>query len=1840
MMYIQTSSRSPLKKTLSSILRNIPDYHNEQMNKALKNYLDLICTSEDLSLSSIKHTTENLHLCMDNLYIGTNYILENYVNVFAFINKSLDFILESLRKDISPQEMTDVYNISLNVIKTLTVILQQFFLQLQNHLKNNDKNCILYLMNIYKCLEKLLAEESTLLNCKINCGIALPLLIKLTDMKIFSMVNNQNSMSYNFEDQFSMYVCKFPSSSQLCLWSGILAGMPIKELTRPNSNQKNFFVNIILPEIWKLTESINDSSMSLACSRIIHQWTDVACKALLEKTYFTHLSKQLSGDSMVINELLKYIWSHWDHFVDGVRHYCKAIFKNILTMHCLSTGEVPEKSQFTYKLTETLINTPWHQRGKYAMLCCLVEQMGSKVLLEISPTFPLDMLNALKERLIASHIAELSVVIYKQDFNEKQRNVWEIKWLKPLLETFCVGTKIQRDSIKEYIIPEIFKISPKSIHFIIAELTENESKYFSTLLMCIKTAQIQGVIGNNKQTDNADLWQSCLPYTVLKKALHFIDHEVQLSAFSLICNNIKTTQPFTIKEFELLKQFLPWCFTSQFPAFRQRLLAELKKLLSRIRDSGNILLKHMKRKKNDKEDVPELIKIYKAFLKWLTEFCFSSLSPGANFPRRYMALQVLLLQKYIFTSEPKLAMALYESIPNNENQAQTLFECLKDTYENNKIAILDLLKSCPSDLLNFQKKDVVKEIFQTSLILASSTKPPESLTAAYLFRLLILHNSTQEIAFNILSEFYGEHDECLQKIKTFSNSFKTTCLVVIKTLLIQLRYHLSRANISLLEAAANNPLYGIITCIRYVLADADLSSDFDKEESVCWKETLSQLITYCFETTNAVSPIVCNTSPEGHLPMDTDPETLNQLQSAVQKAIGRRFETAQIVKNLNDDYCKSFVTIDVMKTRAVTAQMLLLCSWRAHKEVSLLLGDICQKVPIAEENDNGLISCDQILKIGEFFNQQLAEVKHRGAFEQAYIGFSKLCHRLWRSSRTSLHHLPKIWLQELFDSLCGKGDLKLCPTRRSAGVPFAVQALLITEPNVTGFNCFKQAMEKLLDLSRFTENVDAQVHALNILRAIYKDTCLGELVMPFVAEGVKTSIKGFKEVHWGVQNSATLLFTALMTRIFGVNRSKDEPHKKNCMTGRVFFLHFPSLFEFLLKELQEATQEMSSSVNSRSLYLHPTLYPILLLLSRLYPSPVEGCDSNLNLICFVPFVQQAACSSIWKTRILAARALIPLLSPDECLQFLNELFQSISADDLTYQNKLHGKLLQIYYLIQEVISTNNIKDLKEDIYKTLKSNYILLVKQNPCFITRSTFLDIIYLFLSHNLIPAEMEMLHDCHKEFTIQENFCDISVPGRIQYLTLTARTSLLLMTKTLLPEDNICNLLKDVLKSSYYEVRIVALNFLHWIISDLSKPITFNAIPVSSQWKWPDVCKNKNTLLDIIVNSRCLINFLLRMMIQNETQPNCLEELYLLLSKIPSTVSVDWTANGVERLTLSEKLNWVVEKIEMTDWDDLVNAMYHLSVNIAITCYNILCENNLNSEESKQILTVLNKWMKSVYNSSNSNQSISRRMTITKILNKCSSVFLQDKKKILGHNTVFLWNAFILLLQDDEPDIRESCAHIVSCLENENDAEKCRSFTPLLALDILIKQFVHQYNESHFLHCFITLLNWMLMCDREDFLSVQGDEQPFDKGEMNVYLEEITFTNLVATHFTKILQQNTTNLKISSSYLKEALHINIDVDCNFSISDVANKCLEQAEYLLENFSKDKNLLFLSSKMIEIQIQIYQNVKVYLCIFNSTNAELKPVKTIVQQLEQYQPLSEFMNSILNNLKLCPSQLR
>lgn len=117
-----------------------------------------------------------------------------------------------------------------------------------------------------------------------------------------------------------------------------------------------------------------------------------------------------------------------------------------------------------------------------------------------------------------------------------------------------------------------------------------------------------------------------------------------------------------------------------------------------------------------------------------------------------------------------------------------------------------------------------------------------------------------------------------------------------------------------------------------------------------------------------------------------------------------------------------------------------------------------------------------------------------------------------------------------------------------------MQAILTSEPSHTGQPCLKTAMRTLLTVAQNcreptsvamtppssdstpsnTEDIttsgtqlssatvseqqpqSASVHALNILRALYRDSRLGEQVLPFIPEGVMIAIQGFSATFWPV----------------------------------------------------------------------------------------------------------------------------------------------------------------------------------------------------------------------------------------------------------------------------------------------------------------------------------------------------------------------------------------------------------------------------------------------------------------------------------------------------------------------------------------------------------------------------------------------------------------------------------------------------------------------------------------------------------------------------------------------------
>ena len=51
-----------------------------------------------------------------------------------------------------------------------------------------------------------------------------------------------------------------------------------------------------------------------------------------------------------------------------------------------------------------------------------------------------------------------------------------------------------------------------------------------------------------------------------------------------------------------------------------------------------------------------------------------------------------------------------------------------------------------------------------------------------------------------------------------------------------------------------------------------------------------------------------------------------------------------------------------------------------------------------------------------------------------------------------------------------------------------------------------------------------QVHAMNILKAVFKESSVSQALMPYIPEATIQAISGFASPYWAVRNAATQLF--------------------------------------------------------------------------------------------------------------------------------------------------------------------------------------------------------------------------------------------------------------------------------------------------------------------------------------------------------------------------------------------------------------------------------------------------------------------------------------------------------------------------------------------------------------------------------------------------------------------------------------------------------------------------------------------------------------------------------------------
>lgn len=160
--------------------------------------------------------------------------------------------------------------------------------------------------------------------------------------------------------------------------------------------------------------------------------------------------------------------------------------------------------------------------------------------------------------------------------------------------------------------------------------------------------------------------------------------------------------------------------------------------------------------------------------------------------------------------------------------------------------------------MRFQCPARLATLFQTALKLASSTRPQDCTTAAYLLRVLLDQplirqvvtqskdnlDQPQDVKQNSTSPSHAkdkdedssvnpkasEEDSAIKSESSAhgggdeeaGGDMSERYLVVLKVLMLHLKQQLEVANKSLIHAAATQPLYPTMHCIRCLLSDFDL----------------------------------------------------------------------------------------------------------------------------------------------------------------------------------------------------------------------------------------------------------------------------------------------------------------------------------------------------------------------------------------------------------------------------------------------------------------------------------------------------------------------------------------------------------------------------------------------------------------------------------------------------------------------------------------------------------------------------------------------------------------------------------------------------------------------------------------------------------------------------------------------------------------------------------------------------------------------------------------------------------------------------------------------------------
>nr|CAB3266937.1 thyroid adenoma-associated protein homolog [Phallusia mammillata] len=1307
-LFVFCMVKHPCKSILKSILKDCSDKKPAVFIHVTKAFTDLCqsCTTLDVSACQIIQTYE--------LSISSNFLNEElqYDTIIGAVDCIKQHIKVLQQNETKLPVETSVLNLLSDDLKCLNSFLNkhEFFC--------NKKAIELSLCYLQDACVYLLKQEQYEGACWNAAALLLPnLVLTVSTLSFYEMVYTVFSMEKSFTllKDTNSNLCQ---SAKLAVCNGILVFLSHEhtnlyeeqcetQQAKPNATKLCTIMMKAFDWVKLMSKCIIGIPDEIAFGRCILQWC-ITLRVHVKKVNLTN-----EDFSHVLKWIMPQICMGLDHATDLVRHQTRDALENILKVaYWLSQNELAN-FDFVRGMLVDVLKWSWHKRALYVAINCILQHVSPSNVTNHQPDIVSKILSAICDQSLAPYASNLFCTLAQTtlDLCSDEQSA-HFDFIMPILEALQKYDEHHSRLLLDYCLKKILKLfGTKGLNYIISNFAIEKDRRLNILIMCLSTAQQLGLLQKREKPLENDDWRPGVKFLVIKQALVHPSSQIRIDAFSLICNCWKPSELLQAVDLDLIVCSIPYNLTVQCPAFRQQLLCLLKKLLSRIKLNHQKVCKELL-KKNSPISCDELTAFknrYESFMKWLIDFLFDQLFEGACFSRRYVCL-ILLTTLFEISGQGQGLCPNMKTILSKD-RIDTLYRTMHDNYEENRELALKLMTSYGANALvkNHFEKNHLQEQEDCAIKQCRKTyKPEECKDAAFQLRLIV----------------------------ELSNNCLTKVLGICQSILAQLNTDLQMAETNLWQALSSSPLYASLYCIRMLLLNTQLCKIYG---NTGWRELIQKCTKACFAVFEAVFPVVGSVSPEGHLPQMMD-------------------NTENDDKNSYDnlpDLLRPLVDSDTQSTHGdlderLAAQRVLVSCWRSAKESSLLLETIAKNCPCDSTPDScdGLVLRQQLLDIGLHLRRQLMNARHRGAFEIAYSAFKAYCPILWRNENHEMSSYVEKWANEIVDNICDPVKSKaLCSTRRSAGLPFLAQALLGSEKNSKSRACLRHAMSSLLAILEDDEksstrfDVVSKVHALNVIRGLIRDASLGEEVQPFLSQCVIVAIKGIACRTWSVRNSSTLLFSALVTRIFGVKREKDlENSAKNRMSSHEFFTRLPNLREFLLNQLKQDTDDktivgVSYSLAVQKIEKHSRTYPILLLLSRLYPSPSSNESSTSCLNKFVPYLKRCLESPILKIRAMAATAISCVVPNSELTSTIHSL--CVSTKHGSSQNHFHGCLLTLMRLQAKcaLASCKNSSKLNSPddvtiILSYLSSNYWIGSRCNRCPMSRALYLDLLIQVIS------------------------------------------------------------------------------------------------------------------------------------------------------------------------------------------------------------------------------------------------------------------------------------------------------------------------------------------------------------------------------------------------------------------------------------------------------------------------------------------------------------------------------